>query len=647
MKTTFAENSFKTEVKNMISFIIFSFLNTFFPIAVCIISSFIKDYGAQAVMAIGYVSPFMLGFMQLSISFGIWTFSVLIKRTNFTENREIDKTEFNKIFSSSMMLSIVMGIIVCMFYSLFSSLYMYYSSNRPNTSLTLDYGFHFIETTWIYILLVCLKSNLVLYIYYYQRKKATIYEIVFQVTSIALALLFGVIFKGEVLGMGSALSLSMIVYVIFLIVHIKKECDFKFYRVSIYRFFDSFAQLRTVLSEAVGGLSMALFKGIALVALGLSIPSKMGAFVPLVFQMARVIWFNYMSFLPFMAIGIANAVEYYDLFKPLNTIKPMVYYRKKYWFSMIFAMCFTLLLSISAMYLVRPLTELYVSQNKYPSSYIPPWGEIPFNADDLPPNVLPPANALEINLSQATKDDINTLIAGYEAADKNHDGKLNAFELLKFTKFLKDNPNLLINIKNGISDALQPVLSNPIVDQWLDWIFKNPEALVYAAQHPSDFKEWMKNYILYTSLDVDAIVALVNYNIGYSKDSILVDLLHEKMGGKYSKTMIYIIVYSVCSSCYTIMLPATRKVEGRKVPWPVVAVVYFLCIGGVVTLGAIFTWFFNVWAPDLVNPFPFMDAWTFPTMLAASIVATYLLVKFIILNIKDAKKNKKQSLQYV
>ncbi len=649
MRTSFVEHSFKSEAKNMLSFIIFSFLNTFFPIAVCIVSSFINKFGAQAVMAIGYVSPFMLGFMQLSISFGIWTFSILIKRTNFTDNREIDQTEFNKVFSSSIFLSIVMGVILCMFYSLFSSLYMYYSSNRPNTSLTLDYGFNFIETTWLYILLICLKSNLVLYVYYYHRAKATIYEIVFQITSIALSFIFGVVFNGEVIGMGLALSTSMVAYVIFLLMFIKKDCGFKFYRVSLYRFFDSFVQLKNVLSEAVGGLSMALFKGVALVALGLSIPSKMGAFVPLVFQMARVIWFNYMSFLPFMAIGIANAIEYYDLFKPLNPIKPTSFYRKKYWLSMIIAMSFALLLSVSAMYLVRPLTQLYVSQNDFIPSYVPPWGDIPFNSEDLPPNVLPPANVLEIKVDSQTESALGDIKQQYDAAPKKQDGTLSIIGKLQFLKWINSAPGqtALKTVYEGILKAIKPLTSDPVAVDWIKWIVKNPIALGWAIQHPAEFKEWMKNYILYTSLDVDAVVALVNHSVGYSKDSILVDLLHKKIDGRKSNTMIYIIVFSVCSSCYTIMLPATRKLQGRKVYWAIVAVVYFLCIGGVVTLGAIFTWFFSVWAPDLQNPFPFMDAWTFPTMLASIIVATYLLIKFIILCSKDRKRTKKQSLNYL
>ena len=128
--------------ENIFTFVLFSFLNSFFPIFLCMISALIPEYGAQAVMAVGFVSPFQLGFMQLGVSFATWCFYSIIKKIRQSRS-SIAKIEFNATLSSSVYLSIFMGIILTVFYVVCSYLYMYFSCNRPNTQLTLEYGYNF------------------------------------------------------------------------------------------------------------------------------------------------------------------------------------------------------------------------------------------------------------------------------------------------------------------------------------------------------------------------------------------------------------------------------------------------------------------------------------------------------------------------
>lgn len=648
MRIKLSQSRYMTETKNVMSFIIFSFLNTFLPIALCIVASFVSETGPDAVMAIGYLSPFMMGFMQLSISFGIWTFNTLVKRTHFTEDRELSKSEFDRVFSSSVFLSIAMGLILVMFYALFTFLYIYFSTNRPNTQLTLEYGYDFIGTTIIYVLLVCLKSNLILYIYYYDKKSAVILEILFQMISILIAFAVGVGLDKKVFGIGMSLSLMMVLYVAFLSWYISKRCSFHMYRFSWYRFADSFAQFKKLLSESVSGLSMALFKGIALFALGLTISNKMKSFVPLSFQMGRVIWFNYMSFLPFISIGISNAIEYYDLFKPLNSIKFNSQFRKKYWFYLIFSMTFTLFISVAAMFLVRPLVDLYVHNASLDLPAIKAlidsnmYDGIPIPLDHLPPNKLPPLSA--ITMPSELKERVDLLQEAYKAA-AGSDGVLSKWEMIKF---VSKNKQLIKEVASGLKIWIETGTANPISKEWIDWIlgFKNEDDMLaliaYAYGDPTTFKNFMIDYIKFTSLDPNTITALMNYSIGFSNDSILVNVLHFQ-----SKTMIYIIAYSVLYCGWTILIPASRKIQNRKVHWAIIAVVYALCIGGVVVMGIIFTLYFATWWPNAYNPFQYMDAWTFPALLAGSIVSTYLWIKWIVLNVVDHKKTKKTYSRFI
>lgn len=572
------------------TFLMFSFINAFSPIFLCIIASFIPYFGAQAVMGVGYVTPFQLGFVQMAISFATWTFYNLIKNRQ-NKNIEFKKKDFDFVISTSIYLALIVGVIITILYSASSYSYMYFSTNRPNTKLSLFYGYDYINTTIPYLLFVCFKSILVMYVYYHYKNLSFYFESAFAFFSLLLSYALGVYSGLEVNGMGIGLSLSLIIYIIFLIAFIKFKCPFKFYKFKRSSIKESNLVLKDILSEASGSISMSFFKGLALLMLGLIIPNKLQEYVPLSYQMARVIWFNYMYALPFIAVGIATAIEFYDLYDVNPGLETKM--KRKYWLLTLIAMILSFVLAVPGEFLVEPLARLYVQNSSITKEMLPPVVEgMPLDINNLPPTKFP-----------QIPNDIYT-----------------ATNLKDFAK------------------AFHQWLTAPEMKEWKEWISSNKALELWALNHPEEFAGWMVNYILYTSYDVSVINALINLRTSSdiaTPDSILLFALTYN-----SKTYIYISIYCVLYSGWTILLPSTTKISQKKLPTWLVIIVYAVAIGFVITFGIIFALYFETWWPNVSNPFMYMDAWTFPCAVVAVIVSIYVWIKWTYICIKDNKKFK-------
>ena len=70
-------------------FIIFSFLVCLLPIFLSLIGSLIQPNGSQAVLAIGYVAPFLMAFIQISFSISM----IVIAKLKNQANEIKDNTE--------------------------------------------------------------------------------------------------------------------------------------------------------------------------------------------------------------------------------------------------------------------------------------------------------------------------------------------------------------------------------------------------------------------------------------------------------------------------------------------------------------------------------------------------------------------------
>ncbi len=610
--------------ENIFTFVLFSFLNSFFPIFLCMISALIPEYGAQAVMAVGFVSPFQLGFMQLGVSFATWCFYSIIKKIRQSRS-SIAKIEFNATLSSSVYLSIFMGIILTVFYVVCSYLYMYFSCNRPNTQLTLEYGYNFIFTSIPYILLICLKSILVLYVFYHKKSYSIYFEIFFTIFSLLFSFLLSVLTNINTYGVGAGESIVMILYIVFLLIFINTKLKFKFYKLSLSQIKSLFSNFKFVLKDSAASISMAFFKGLALLLLGIIITTDLKDFVPLSFQMARVLWFNLMYCLPFIGIGVANAIEFSDIYVTRETLELNSEIRIRYWKYLIISMLITTGLCVGFTYLINPLTSLYIMNNGLVVEMVPPFqGSIPVNRltgkpiidlsniNNLPPRVLP---QIPIDLINAVKT----------------------------------------NDTNLIQTELEKWIQTPEMKQWKDWIentnlkdfklwFITHIDKIFSQTHTTeqqfliDLKDWYVNYIQYTSLDVNVISNLLLYNTQKQineSTSILVHVLDHK-----AYAYIYICVYSILCVGWTILLPAMRGVKIKRLPQWFVCLVYALAIGFVVSFGVIFSLYFDKLWPNATNYFKYMDAWTFPLFAIASIVSLYFWVKWIIINIKQHKISK-------
>jgi membrane-anchored glycerophosphoryl diester phosphodiesterase (GDPDase) len=125
-------------------FIIISLLNSIMPILLCIISAFVNPFGSQVVMGVGYVSAFLLTFSQVGISFAISTFFLLAKKFKEIDNNNYSKQKISEIMTHSIYISILMGVVLSIFFAASSYLYLFFSCNRPNTMQTIEYGMDFV-----------------------------------------------------------------------------------------------------------------------------------------------------------------------------------------------------------------------------------------------------------------------------------------------------------------------------------------------------------------------------------------------------------------------------------------------------------------------------------------------------------------------
>lgn len=549
-------NKISKWIKHSKFFLFVSFINSFTPIFLCMIASFINPYGAQAVMGIGYVSAFLITFAQIGVSFATSTFFNISKKLNVKSNNLNSNDNIDNIMNRSIYISFIMGITITTIFIVSAFLYLNFSSDRPNTALTLKYGLEFVYSSIGYILLICINSLLILYIKIKNVKLAASLQFISMIFILLLAGILGVHSGLGATGIGIAITIvsiitSIIIIPIIIIKYpfkIKPPRFMKINRNSVKEFFQ----------ESISGIALSFFKGVAILILSLSMPVALGEFVPLSYQMSRVIWFNLMSGLAWVSIGFSDTIKYIEMSADTSSkTKPISFFILS-----VISMFLTSLFCIMGWYIVEPLATLYTQNGQYDFS----------NLDNLPK--LP--NEIEWV--------------------KDPDG----------------NYNIEYQIKNNIE-----------LKKWLS----NPSNLLEL------FPKWMFDYIGFTSYNPKIITALLNYNFDQSQISLIQQFA---LDGYNSKSTIYIFIYAILFSGWTIMLPATAIISKKNVHWAVICSVYAAAIAFLIGFGVNY----SILDVNKNNLFRFLDAWTFPLMMIAIAVSLYIWIKWIVICTKY-KKNEK------
>lgn len=570
------KNSIFKSIKDSAFFLFVAFFNAFMPIFLCMITAFIKPYGAQAVMGVGYVAAFLLTFSQVGIAFATSTYFLTKNKVKqyYSSQNDIEA----KIMSRSISISVLMGIILTIIYCISSYLYMKYSCNRPNTIQTLDYGIDFMYTSFCYILFVCLNFLLILYLKMKQRHLATIIQSISFLLMIIFPIVFGIFCKMEAKGIGLGCSLAAIITFLIIISVIIFKYPIKIKYIFVKYNFNDF---RDIITESVAGIAVSFFKGIGILILALALPVKLKDFVPLSYQMARLIWFNLMYSVVWFAVGLGDTIKFYTL----NDDSTWDVRVKIKWFHKLLIVSFsvTLIFCIGSWFLIEPLAKLYIQNDNY-ASYLqtPPF---PVELKNLIANT---QNIFNKHIPElvGVNNESERIEIIFKWINENYNSPLGRLKILKLIEELVNNADV-----NDIK------------------IFVN-----YIVQYKG-----------FTSLNSEVIVSLLNHN--FNQPDFLIALALQNYN---SNSSFYIFVYALLCSIWTILMPANKNVTKKGMSNLFVTFVYAFAIGFIIGFGTYYSLINNKEG----NTFRYLDAWTFPLMIIAILVAIVIVSKWVLTIIK-------------
>ncbi len=653
-------------------FILFSFLSCLMPITFCLLASLVKPDGSQVVMALGHVMPFLLAFMQISFTISMIIFAKLRDLKNLRQ-----EDERYVLISSTIWMSLFIGFIMTIFYVVSTFCYMYFSNNRPNTQGMLWYGLDFTWVTIPFVFLFPLYICSIFYIRKNETKSSLLLLFVFFVISTLLSFLFGNVLGLKSYGFGIGLTVGLIVSFIINCAYIHA-----FNPITIYSPFSvsefNIAISRIILKESMTSISMSLFKGIAIICLSFTIPNTISGFVPLSYQMSRVIWFNMMYFIPFLGIGIGEGIRYHYLSKhsPHNNHNCYLNHRWRNDLKIIFAAAIiTLLISTGCIFMVKPLNYLY-TQNDYNTfkngsmPMIEGWG-VP---------TLPPTEFIDF---QHLKELEFTPLPEFKptnTGNKLQDALNKVHNLSAFRNWVD------LQIQNN-KEALNQIGTDlNSLNKWYEWLNQENNGVILLdfiqEKHGINFKDEINSIIagnqisegmigavkgclsyfvylwLYSSTNsivTDSFLLLrpiIDYNnVITSSPNILIALVNNPFSDILTslfltintfeaKAMIYVAIWGFFNSIWAILIQVNQRNLKEGMPYWLLTVIYAVCIGGLVTFGTLFAVTFK----DVLgtnNPFNYLDAWTFPLVIISFAVITVLSIKCFVSYKKLKNENEK------
>ena len=657
-------------------FVLFSFLSCSLPIIYCLLASLIKPDGSQAVMAIGHVMPFLLAFMQIA-----FTISMII----FAKLREIKdvKTKYDGfvLTSSAIWMSFLIGIISSVFYVISTFCYMYFSNNRPNTQAMLNYGLQFTWVTIPFTLLFPLFISLIFIIRKNNVNRALLLIFSFFIVSTFFSYIFGIATNLKGLGLGLGLSIGLLFSLFINIIYINKWYLFNLF-TSYIVFKNDALIFRIIFKESITSISLSVFKGIAIICLSFTIPNTINGFVPLSYQMSRVIWFNMMYFIPFIGIGIGEGIRYHYLSKHSLFSESNCYleHRWKNDMKLIYlSFGLTTVIAISCIFLVQPLNYLYTKNdfNTFKDGKMPEivgWGQpdvlfvdfrlIDFNKFkdlNIPdfPKLLPTntGNSIidainSIKNIQMVKDWLNqTIEQNPQAAKEIIDSLKEVQKLMDWFGQKNISGQTLINFldlkyKTNILEGIKEIISgNQPSKEFLNSIQSIMSYFVYLWLYSSTSSIVTDSFLLLRSFihfnDVlvssngNIITALIN-----NPFSNVLTSLFLKINTFEAKAIIYVAVYGVLNSVWSILIQVNQRNEKKGMPYWLLTIIYGVCVGFLVIFGTLFAVTFK----DKLgsnNPFNYLDAWTFPLIVISFAVIIVLSIKCFVSYKKLQKERNK------
>ncbi len=600
-KTAILRETIKTTVsiwRSCYFFMVASFLNTIFPIITCIILSYTPILGLQCILGVGRTSYFTIAFSQLGITFSL---SVLFLYSKyFMPNKKLDsKKQEEYALSNAILFGFFIAIFLVIVYIIASYMYMYYSTNLPNTYIAFEQGMNYVYTSSIYIFFICLMDVLLIYVYNKKKNSAIYFLIYFYLFSYILIYLLANIAKLYGVGVGISLTISIIITIIILSIYI-----FIYFPININlkipKFFKNVRRIKGLIQEAVTGICINLFRGIGLLIISFTVFNHTSNdVIPMAYNLAIIFLLNYMYIIAFGGIGLADMIKYFYVYYLINDKTNST---KFFWLMAFINLLFAILLTYICSVAALPLASLY-SQN---NSYIEPL-KVPKIPNGMPKIII-------------------------------HNLPPTKFPLVP-TDFYEPNKSLLQMVKNYLNNLINNPIQNPVFFDWFDWFKHNPKNLnLWIIQHPINFFDWLQKYEYYASCNPSVVNAFINLRtkLEISQPNQFELMIPELKFN--SKSMIYLGAFGISYSTYYIFSAAKTAISKEKMPIWLIIIGSFCLITFVLAFGSCFT---LILQNKKTNPFQNLDAFTFPLMIVGYILFLISIIELEIANLKNKKWLKK------
>lgn len=299
-------------------FIVSSFLISFLPIVICLISGSIKTTGAEILMGIGLLSSFQIIFTNIGMVLSITMAITIVKLRNERNNKDLGLHDDYGIIATQFIVNFVVGIVMTGLYIGLSYLYIIYNCDHPNMVLVRNEGINFIWSTSPTILLNSWFSIFIIIIFRNRGNFIASMLMFFNFTLTVVAMcILAFCTNLYSIGIGISINIGIIVSIIIIIIAllIKKE-HYKWRNLRMNK-----AQFNLLLKNSYRvsfeSSWRASTRGLVIVILSI-ISSYENQILPLNMIMAKILWFNMNFFLPYFGTGVSNALKYYTVHKGAN-----------------------------------------------------------------------------------------------------------------------------------------------------------------------------------------------------------------------------------------------------------------------------------------------------------------------------------------
>lgn len=347
--------------QNSLIFLLFSFLNVSLPIFICLISSRVDDKSAYGTIGVGFITSFQLAFSQIGFTFAIFSSCLILKRDKVLKST-LSKVE--SITYDVLLMSLIYGLIITPLYVGPSYVYNMYANKHYNTIDSLQPANYYIYSSSGFVLLTTLSWTFIFLIYNKTNSWHALLQILISFGStLLLSSTLGLLTNLKYIGVGLGLTIGTLISCISSFIHCWFKTDyFKHNKISI-----KWIHIKLVISnvwrQTLMVVSIQVFKAIALLVLNLQVPEKLVDSVPLNYQMARLIWYNFLYLIPFVILGFSDSIYYFfikhnkEIEKAnVNLLIAIVTF---------IALFLTIIVAISSSFLTNPLVSFYIENQNY------------------------------------------------------------------------------------------------------------------------------------------------------------------------------------------------------------------------------------------------------------------------------------------